>query len=69
MAAIDSVTAAVAQAVGLQNANTQQDAQNSLLKKTLDTQKDTITSLIQGATGPQKLADSGVVGTQLHTTA
>ncbi|HEX7386652.1 MAG TPA: hypothetical protein VF285_05150 [Castellaniella sp.] len=70
MAATDSVQAAVAQAVGLQNANAQTDAQNALLRKTLDAQAQTITSLVQGAvTGPQKLADSGTVGTQLHTTA
>ena len=69
MAAIDSVAALVAQAVGLQTTNAQQDVQNSLLKKTLDGQKDAIMSLVQGVTGPQKLADSGVVGTQLHTAA
>lgn len=69
MASTDAVSAVVAQAVGLQNFNAQQEAQNMLLKKTLDNQQQTIVSLVQAATGPQALASTGAVGTQLHTTA
>ncbi|HTK00647.1 MAG TPA: hypothetical protein VL522_13550 [Bordetella sp.] len=65
---MDSIEATVGLAVGLQQGNAMQDAQNVLLRKTLDSQADTIVSLISSVTAPQ-LSTYGMVGTQLHVTA
>jgi hypothetical protein len=62
-----SIEATVGAAVGLQQANAMQEAQNTLLRKTLDSQAQTIVSLISSV-APQ-LATHGTVGTQLHVTA
>ncbi|OZI66885.1 putative motility protein [Bordetella genomosp. 11] len=62
-----SIEATVGAAVGLQQANAMQEAQNVLLRKTLDSQSQTILSLI-GSVAPQ-LSSYGMVGTQLHVTA
>ncbi|ARP85366.1 putative motility protein [Bordetella genomosp. 9] len=62
-----SIEGTVAAAVGLQQANAMQDAQNVLLRKVLDNQAQTIVSLI-GSVAPQ-LATSGMVGTRIHVTA
>jgi hypothetical protein len=62
-----SIEATVGVAVGLQQANAMQDAQNVLLRKTLDNQAQTIVSLISSV-APQ-LATEGTVGTRLHVVA
>lgn len=62
-----SIEATVGAAVGLQQANAMQDAQNVLLRKALDNQAQTIATLI-GSVTPQ-LSTYGMVGTQVHVTA
>jgi hypothetical protein len=62
-----SIEGTVGAAVGLQQANAMQDAQNVLLRKVLDNQAQAVLSLVNSAT-PQ-LATSGMVGTQVHVTA
>ncbi|WP_197509433.1 YjfB family protein [Bordetella bronchialis] len=62
-----SIEGTVGAAVALQQANALQEAQNSLLRKALDNQAQTIASLI-GSVSPQ-LSTYGMVGTQLHVTA
>lgn len=62
-----SIEATVGAAVGLQQANAMQEAQNVLLRKVLDNQAQTIVSLL-GSVAPQ-LSTYGMVGTQLHVTA
>ena len=62
-----SVEATVGAAVALENANVHQQVQMTMLRKTLDMQAQTVTSLIESAA--PKLATHGMVGTQLHTTA
>jgi hypothetical protein len=62
-----SIEGTVGAAVGLQQANAMQDAQNVLLRKVLDNQAATIVSLVDSAV-PQ-LSTSGTVGTLLHATA
>lgn len=64
-----SVEGAVGAALAIQNWNMIQEKDHLLLKKVLDGQSNTILSLIEGATGPQPLAQSGMVGTTIHVTA
>lgn len=61
-----SIEGTVGTAVVLQQSNAMAEAQNSLVRKVLDNQAETIASLMNSI--PQ-LATSGMVGTQLHTTA
>uniref|UniRef100_UPI0039F088B5 hypothetical protein n=1 Tax=Bordetella sputigena TaxID=1416810 RepID=UPI0039F088B5 len=63
-----SIEGTVATAVGLQQANAMQEAQNVLLRRVLDNQAQAITSLLDAATVPQ-LSTYGMVGTQIHVTA
>ena len=66
---MDSIEGTVGLAVGLKQGNAMQDAQNVLLRKTLDSQAETIVSLISSVTATPQLSTSGMVGTQLHVTA
>lgn len=63
---MDSIQATVGMALSLQSANASQDAQSTLLKKTLDSQKQQMEQLMAPVA---KLATSGSVGTRLHVTA
>lgn len=65
----ESVESAVAAASGLQNWAMMQESQNTLLKKVLENQSDTILSLVNSVPSAPQLANSGSVGTLLHTTA
>lgn len=65
----ESVESAVAAASGLQNWTMMQENQNTLLKKVLENQSDTILSLVNSVPSTPQLANSGSVGTTLHTTA
>ncbi|MGM8931216.1 hypothetical protein [Salinicola halophyticus] len=64
-----AVNAAVGTALALQNFNQGQDAQNSLLKKSLDGQASHIEQLMSSVTPTAELASSGSVGTQINTYA
>lgn len=63
---MDSIQATVGMALQMQSANAAQTEQMSLLKNTLDTQKQTMEKLMEPVA---KLATSGSVGTRLHVTA
>ncbi|WP_323011911.1 hypothetical protein [Castellaniella sp.] len=65
----ESVQSAVAAASGLQNWTMMQEKQNLLLNKVLDSQANTILSLVNSVPSTPQLASSGSVGTLLHTTA
>ncbi|MER1941010.1 MULTISPECIES: hypothetical protein [unclassified Castellaniella] len=65
----DSVESAVATASGLQNWSMMQEKQNVLLRKVLDGQSNTILSLVNSVPSVPQLANTGAVGTLLHTTA
>ncbi|CAM5783336.1 hypothetical protein [Castellaniella caeni] len=65
----DSVESLVGAATGLQNYAQMQEGQNTLLRKVLDGQSNTILSLVNSVPSVPQLATSGMVGTQLHTTA
>jgi len=64
-----AVNAAVGTALALQNFNQNQDAQNSLLKKSLDGQASHIEQLMSSVAPSPTLAASGTVGTQINTYA
>ncbi len=64
----DSIEGAVGASLAIQNWNMIQEKDNMLLRKVLDGQANNILSLVNSATGPQALATSGMVGTQLHVT-
>ncbi len=67
---VDSaVAAAVGAATGLQNAMAVQEKENTLLRKVLDNQSNTILSLVESVSTAPKLASVGSVGTQVHVTA
>lgn len=61
-----SAESAVGAAQSMQTATVVQEKQNLLLRKVLDSQAQTITSLVDSI---PKLATSGSVGTQLHAIA
>lgn len=63
---MDSIQATVGMALQLQSANAAQNEQMTLLKTTLDTQKQAMEQLMEPVA---KLASSGSVGTKLHVTA
>lgn len=62
-----SVEAVVNTAIALEGATAQQEQQMMLLRKSLDSQAKLVQEIVPPA--PPKLATSGMVGTQLHTTA
>lgn len=62
-----SVEAVVNTAIALEGATAQQDQQMLLLRKSLETQAQLVQEILPPA--PPKLSTSGMVGTQLHTTA
>lgn len=65
-----SIEGTVAQSQAIKTAVMLQEKDNALLKQVLEGQEATILGLIESAaTGPQKLATSGMVGTTLHVTA
>ncbi|GGE63117.1 hypothetical protein ACBP93_10250 [Paenalcaligenes hominis] len=69
-----SVESVVSASIALQGHALAQEKDNLLLKKVLANQEQTIMSLLDAAavtpkTGPQPLAHSGAVGTQVHVTA
>jgi hypothetical protein len=61
-----SVQNTVGMATALQNFNTQQETQNNLLKKVMDSNEQLITGLVNSV---PKLATSGSVGTIVNTVA
>ncbi|KAB0615671.1 putative motility protein [Castellaniella defragrans] len=65
----DSIEGTVAAATGLQNWNMMQEKDNLLLRKVLDGQANTILSLVNSVPSVPQLANGGMVGTLLHTTA
>ncbi|CDM26028.1 hypothetical protein BN940_17986 [Castellaniella defragrans 65Phen] len=65
----DSIEGTVAAATGLQNWNMMQEKDNLLLRKVLDGQANTILSLVNSVPTAPQLANGGMVGTLLHTTA
>lgn len=66
----DSIEGTVGASLAIKNWTMLQEKDNMLLRKVLDSQSNTILSLVNSAvTGPQELAKSGMVGTTLHVTA
>ena len=65
----DAIEGTVAAATGLQNWNMMQEKDNLLLRKVLDGQANTILSLVNSVPTAPQLANGGMVGTLLHTTA
>lgn len=64
-----AVNAAVGTALALQQFNQGQEAQNSLLKQSLDGQASHIAQLMSSVSPAPALATSGSVGTQINTYA
>lgn len=64
-----SIEGTVGAALSLQHWNAVQEKDNLLLRKVLDNQADSVLSLINSATGPQPLAQGGMVGINIHVTA
>lgn len=63
---MDSIQATVSMALQMQSANVAQNEQMTLLKNTLDAQKQAMEQLMEPVA---RLATSGSVGTRLHVTA
>ena len=69
-----SIESVVSASVAMQSYALGQEKNNLLLNKVLENQTQSITSLLDAAavtpaTGPQPLAQSGIVGTRVHVTA
>lgn len=64
-----AVNAAVGTALALQQFNQGQEAQNSLLKQSLDGQASHIAQLMSSVAPTPELAASGSLGTQINTYA
>lgn len=65
----NSIEANVSAALGLQNWAMMQEKENNLLRQVLDNQANTILGLVNSVPQAPKLADTGLIGTQIHTTA
>ena len=63
-----SIEGTVGAALSLQHWNMIQEKDNLLLKKVLDNQANHLLSLINSATGPQPLAQTGMIGTKINVT-
>lgn len=64
-----SINATVGMALSLQQFNSSQQSQASLLKDSLDTQASHIGQLMESVAPQGQLASTGSVGTQINTTA
>lgn len=64
-----SVSSAVSASLSMNQAQTQQEAQNTMLKGALDNQKAQAAQLMESVSPEQSLATEGSVGTQINTQA
>ncbi|MFC0267568.1 putative motility protein [Kushneria aurantia] len=64
-----SVSATVDTAMALQQHNTASEVQANLLRKSLDTQEQQMSQLMESVAPQPQLATEGLVGTQINTTA
>ncbi|SDK61889.1 putative motility protein [Billgrantia gudaonensis] len=64
-----AVNSAVGTSLGLEQAQTAQQAQMQVLKEALDSQKDQVSALMESAGAEPELADEGHLGTQINAYA
>ncbi|WP_163575463.1 putative motility protein [Halomonas faecis] len=64
-----AVNSAVGTSLGLEQAQTAQQAQMQVLKEALESQKDQVSALMESAGAEPELADEGNLGTQINAYA
>ncbi|MGM0702538.1 MAG: putative motility protein [Pseudomonadota bacterium] len=64
-----AVNSAVGSSLGLEQAQSAQQAQMQVLKEALESQKDQVSALMESAGAEPELADEGSLGTQINAYA